>query len=131
MKYVFPAIFTPDSGLYSVSFPDLPNCATCGDDVSDALFMADDALNALLAYNEAHGISIPAPSDIHSIVCPQGSFVSLVIADTEVYRRAHSDKAVKKTLTLPQWLNEAAEARGVNFSQTLQDALRRQLGIES
>ena len=130
-KYVFPAVFTPEDGLFNVEFPDLPSCYTCGDDLTDAMAMADDALGGWLSRAEALGDVIPTPSALDTVsATAAGSVVTLILADTTAYRRAHSDRAVKKTLTIPSWLNEAAEARAVNFSQTLQEALCKQLGFE-
>ncbi len=127
MKYVYPAIFTPEDGLYNVDFPDLPGCYTCGDDLADALYMAADVLGGFLSLAEELGDFIPAASE--SIEIPEGSTFSMVLADTEQYRRLHSEKAVRKTLTIPSWLNEAAEARSINFSQVLQEALRAKLSL--
>ena len=128
-KYVFPAIFEPEDGLYNVSFPDLPACYTCGDNLADALHMAEDALSGYLARAEEKGEAIPAPSDMDAVERPAVGFVSLILADPDAYRRAHSNRAIKKTLTIPEWLNTAAEQRSVNFSQVLQEALKQQLGF--
>lgn len=128
MKYVYPAVITPDDGMYSVDFPDLPHCYTRGDDLPDALYMAADVLGGWLSRAEEKGEAIPAASASVSDA-PAGSLVSMVLADTDRYRREHSEKAVKKTLSIPSWLNEAAEARSVNFSQVLQEALRARLGL--
>ena len=129
MKYVFPALFEQEDGLYNVSFPDLPSCYTCGDDMADALYMAADALGGWLSRAEEKGTPIPSASTLSAVVCPDGAVASLILADTDAFRRAHSEKAVKKTLTIPAWLNEAAEARAVNFSQVLQKALRAELNL--
>ena len=128
-RYVYPAIFEQEGSMYNVSFPDLPDCYTCGDNLDDALFMAQDILADVIADKEETGEPITAPSALEAIVPPAGAFVSLVTADTDAWRRAHSEKAVKKTLTIPQWLNTAAEANNINFSQVLQNALRAQLGL--
>ena len=128
-KYVYPAIFEPEDSLYNVSFPDLPDCYTCGDTLADAMFMAEDALSGYLARCEEKNRPIPAASVLNGIVPVQGSVVSLVLADTEAFRRRTSEKAVKKTLSIPSWLNEAAEARHINFSAVLQQALINQLQL--
>lgn len=128
-KYVFPAIFEPEDGLYNVSFPDLPGSYTCGDDLADAMHMAEDALGGYLSRAEEKGETIPAPSSMDAVERPQAGLVTLILADTEAYRRVHSSRAVKKTLTIPEWLNTAAEERSVNFSQVLQEALKQQLGF--
>lgn len=128
-RYVFPALFEPEEGMFNVSFPDLPDCYTCGDTVADAMYMAEDALCGFLSRAEEKKTAIPEASALNGIACPEGCFVSLILADTDAYRRKHSTRAVKKTLTIPEWLNEAAEARCINFSQVLQKALKEQLGF--
>ncbi len=127
--YVYPAIFSPEEGRYNVVFPDLPDCYTCGDDLTDAMLMAQDVLSDVMSDKEETGEAIPEASAIGAVDAPSGSICSLVLADTDAWRRAHAVKSVKKTLTIPQWLNTAAEARGVNFSQVLQDALRAQIHV--
>ncbi len=129
MRYVYPAVFVPEDGLYNVTFPDLPDCYTSGDDLTDAMFMAQDILADVLADKEEQNGFVPNPSDLSTLTVPTGSTAALVAADTDAWRRAHSGKAVKKTLTIPQWLDTAAQVRGINFSQVLQDALRAQLGV--
>lgn len=126
-KYVYPAIFEPEDGLYNVSFPDIPDCYTCGDDLTNALFMAEDALSGYLARAEEMRREIPKASALGTVSTPESCTVTLVLADTEAFRRRTSTKAVKKTLTIPSWLNEKAEAQHVNFSQVLQQALISQL----
>ena len=127
--YVFPAVFEPEDGLYNVTFPDLPDCYTCGDDLTDAMRMAQDVLSDVLADKEECGEKIPEATALSGHDAPAGGLVTLVYADTDAWRRAHNTKAVKKTLTIPQWLDNAATAREVNFSQVLQTALRAQLGL--
>lgn len=129
MLYLYPAIFEPEEGRYNVTFPDLPDCYTCGDDLADAMMMAQDVLADVLADHEETGEAIAPPSAQDAVTVPSGCICSLVLADTDAWRKSHAVKAVKKTLSIPQWLNVAAEARGVNFSQVLQDALRSQLRL--
>ena len=130
-RYVFPAILEPEDGLYNVSFPDLPDCYTCGDDLADAMHMAEDALCGYLSRAEERNIEIPEPSAVNGIAAADSCIVTLVLADTDVYRRQHVTKSVKKTLTIPSWLNEAAEARSINFSKVLQEALCERIGINA
>ena len=129
MRYVYPAVFVPEDGLYNVTFPDLPDCYTSGDDLTDAMFLAQDILADVLSDKEEQNEAIPNPSNLSALIVPAGCTAVLVTADTDAWRRAHSAKAVKKTLTIPQWLDTAAQVRGINFSQVLQDALRAQLGV--
>ena len=79
---------------------------------------------------ENHGEEIPAPTPIEDIRTEEGQVKSLVLLDTDEYRRANENRAVKKTLTIPSWLNIEAERAGVNFSQILQDGLKARLGIQ-
>lgn len=129
MKYVYPAIFTKEETGYSVSFPDIEGCVTCGDDLVDAMDMAQDALNLMLWDIEEDGDPVNAPSAIESLSLEPGQFASLVCADTDEYRRKMDNRAVKKTLTIPSWLNSQAERANINFSQLLQSALKQELHI--
>ncbi len=129
MKYAYPAIFEEDDGSIAVDFPDLKNCFTQGEDMVDALEMASDVLSAKLVFMEDSGEEIPAPTPIGDLRLEEHQYATLVMADTLAYRKANSTKAVKKTLTIPSWLNEAAEKRSVNFSQVLQEALLHIIGM--
>lgn len=127
-KYAYPAIFTPEeSGGYSIVFPDLEGCYTCGDSLEDGIEMAEDALALILYGYEKDGREIPAPSAPASFSLSGNDFVNYVACDTMEYRKMYNNKAVKKTLTIPEWLNEAASAMGLNFSQVLQEALMQKL----
>ena len=131
-KYLYPAIFTTaEEGGYLVRFPDLEGCYTDGDDLMDAMEMAKDALCLCLYGMEQDGKSIPDASDVNTIrlECSVNSFISLVSCDTIEYRKFFDNKAVKKTLSIPSWLNDMAERAEINFSGTLQEALKRQLNI--
>lgn len=129
MKHVYPAYLTPEDGLYNVTFPDLPECYTCGNDIADAIYMAGDVLAAYLESKEREGVTVPTPCFAKCYEAPKDAITTIVYADTEEYRRKLSTRAVKKTLTIPQWLNEAAEAKRVNFSQILQEALKAELQL--
>lgn len=123
-KYVYPAIFEPEEeGGYSVFFPDLEGCYTCGDDLQDAIVMAEDALAFYLYDEESAGNKIPAASEAKKIKVEGNGFVNYIACDTIEYAKMHNNKAIKKTLTIPEWLNEAAIKAGINFSQVLQEAL--------
>ena len=126
-KYAFPAVFTPEDEGYSVLFPDLEGCYTCGDDMEDALEMAEDALALVLYGYEKDQREIPSPSKRTDIRLKGEEFVNYVACDTMAYRKMYNSKAVKKTLTLPEWMNEEVTALGVNFSQVLQEALLQKI----
>lgn len=124
MRYAYPAIFTPETdGGFSVVFPDLEGCYTCGDTLADTIMMAQDVL-ALVLYGYEHDFrEIPAPSAPSEISFGQDEFINFISCDTLAYRKMYNNRAVKKTLTIPEWLNEAAISAGLNFSQILQEAL--------
>ncbi len=131
-KYVYPAIFTPEEdGGYSIRFPDVPNCFTGAETLDGAMEMANDVLCLMLYDMEQANTEIPAASTVAQIQSQTvgAEFVSLVVCDTLAYRRFYDNKAVKKTLSIPSWLNDMAERAGINFSATLQDALKRQLQV--
>ncbi|NLK45544.1 MAG: HicB family protein [Treponema sp.] len=128
MKYVYPVIFEEDEGKIAVTVPDIPSTYTFGDDMADAIFMAEDAIAMILAHYEDNGMEIPKPSNIKDI--KTSGTVSLVVADTDEWRKLVDNKAVKKTLTIPSWLNKKAEKAAINFSQVLQEALCGKLGID-
>lgn len=122
-KYVYPAIFTPEDGGYSVRFPDVPHCYTDGNTLAEAIENAKDALCLMLYDMEERGDTIPEPTNIKEISTKKDDVVSLVNCDTLEYRKFFDKKAVKKTLTIPNWLNTMAERADINFSVTLQEAL--------
>ena len=128
-KYLYPAVFTKEDAGYSVSFPDLKNCFTSGETLEEAMEMANDVLCLTLYDLEQEGAMIPAASAVNSILHEENEFVSLVGCDTIAYRRFFDNKAVKKTLSIPSWLNDMAERAGINFSSTLQEALKTKLNI--
>jgi len=126
MKYVYPAIFTPiDNNQFDVTIPDLPYCRTCGQGLIEAIEMAEDAASMWLWDIENKNEIIPAPSK--SLFYNQPQFISYIKADTDAYKKAHDNRAVKKTLTIPAWLNTEAEKANVNFSYILQSALKKHL----
>ena len=129
-KYVYPAVFTPEeAGKYSVYFPDIDGCYTCGDDLADGMEMAQDALALMITHLEDEKREIPTASSINSLSVTEDEFATYISCDTTVYRRLMNKTAVKKTLSIPAWLNDSAVAAGLNFSQILQDALKQQLNI--
>ena len=128
MKYTYPACFYPqDDGIVVVDFPDL-GCTTQGRDLPDAMYMAADCVAGWIIEELAQGGKLPQPSDIKDITPDEESgFVSLVYVDMDELKANHEDKPVKKTLTIPSWLNQAAERQNINFSATLKDALLEKL----
>ncbi len=129
MVHVFPAIFTPSKDGYAIRFTDLPGTNSQGKDMADAIYMARDALAMWLDCLIDESEIIPDPSAPDDITLEPGQFVTMIDVDMTAYRRRKNSKAVKKTVTIPAWLNEEAEARKVNFSAILQDGLKKHIGI--
>jgi len=130
-KYLYYAIFEPEDGGYNVTFPDLPGCITCGDDMPDALYMARDVLEGWMIGVEDGSEPIPSSTEPANIIISEGSLLIPIEADTGLARIKFGNKSVKKTLTIPFWLNEIAERHQVNFSKILQDALAQYLGLDN
>ncbi len=130
-RYIFPALLNyADDGI-SVSFPDLPGCLTCAHDTETALTRAKEALGLYLYDSEQCGEVIPEPSDISDLVLEDGDIPTLVDVFMPSIRDRVNNRMVKKTLTIPAWLNRTAEDAGVNFSQLLQESLKDYLGLNA
>ena len=127
-KRIYPAIFHKEDIGYSVTFPDLPGCITEGDTLEEALYMAQDALGLYLYSLKEDKISLPQSAQPEILIVDKGSFLTLVEWDELEYLKRTSNKSIKKTLTIPEWLNTRAEEENINFSQTLQEALLKKLG---
>lgn len=125
MLFVYPAIFHQEDHSYWVEFPDLEGCHTYGSSISETMEAAQEALAGYLLTLLEQNRPIPSPSDISAIYADDG-FSSLVSCDIN---QRKDTRAVKKTLTIPSWLNERAMAMGVNFSQVLQEALLSKIQI--
>lgn len=125
MVKAYPAIFHKDEGSYWVEFPDLPGCVTEGETIAEAVSEASSALGAFLCAMMDRNLEIPDPSRVQSLTASGEDFVSVVAADPIAFQKR--TRAVKKTLTIPEWLNDEAEKRHINFSSVLQQALIAQL----
>lgn len=125
MNYVYPAIFYPEkNGTYSVIFPDLNDLATQGNTLAEALSMAEEALSLYLFTSLRDGELLPQPSSVVKVTKEdESAFINMVLADLTEYAKKYSDKAVKKTLSIPTWLNTLCEESNINFSKVLQEAL--------
>ena len=133
MLSVYPACFFKEDNGYSVIFPDLNWLSTCGDSLNEAMTMAVECLAGYLYMERKEGATIPDPSDISAIhpdviaaeldISSEDSFVNLISVDVASYAKEHFEKSVKKTLSIPKWLNTAALNQNINFSKVLQEAL--------
>ncbi len=128
-KFFYPALFhKEDGGGFWVSFPDIPECLTQGTDMSQAYEMAVDALGLALEDRMKEN-NVPVPTSIDFLVIAENSYPVIIEFDLLEYKKKHSSRAVKKTLTIPEWLNDEAIKKNINFSAVLQEALKAQLGI--
>lgn len=125
MKLVYPAVFSPclENPGYTVTVPDLPGCITEGDSLADAILMAEDAASGWVLDELENGNAAPKASKPETFSLEPGDFVSLIVLDMDSYAEKYGEKAIRKNLTIPAWLNTFAEKRRVNFSQVLTDAL--------
>lgn len=123
-KLIYPAIFHKEENSFWVEFPDLDGCQSFGDSLEEVYENAGEALSAYCVTLLEQKQILNPPSDVYHVAVPQDAFVSLVEAN--LIKKSH---AVKKTLTIPSWLNDIAQQQGVNFSGVLQDALMEKLDI--
>lgn len=130
-KYVYPAVLTNEEDGYSVRFPDISGCYSCGKNLAEAISMAEDALALCLYEMETSKETIPTPTELKDVDLKQEEIVTLICCDTLSYRKMYDKAAVKKTLTIPNWLNLMAEEANINFSQLLQEALKEKLSVKS
>ena len=123
-KMIYPAIFYKEDESYWVEFPDLEGCQSFGDTLEEIHENAKEALAAYLVTLLEQKRAVAPPTDVFKIKPPENAFVSLV--DADLIKKSQS---IKKTLTIPSWLNEIAESNHINFSKVLQEALIEKLDI--
>ena len=127
MKNIYyPAIFHPEETGFSVIVPDIEGCCTQGDNMEEAIEMTQDAIGLLLEDTE----TLPVPSAPHTLDIEEGDRIVYIPFSMIEYKRRNDTRSVKKTLSLPYWLNEAAESAHLNFSGVLQEALKDKLGLQ-
>ncbi|MBQ2986351.1 MAG: type II toxin-antitoxin system HicB family antitoxin [Faecalimonas sp.] len=126
MKLIYPAIFYPysdGSGGYVVEFPDLPGCVTGGKDLAEALEMAVDAASGWVLDELEEGNPVPRASKYQEVQPKDSGQVNMILLNMDEYAERYGEKAVRKNVTIPAWLNTFAEKQSINFSQVLQEAL--------
>ena len=128
-KLFYPAIFHKEEEGFWVSFPDFPECFTEGDNMELAYSMAVDALGLAITSRKKENQPIPRASQPDAVDVTDGT-LGVIEFDMLEYCKKHNSRAVKKTLSIPEWLNEEAIRMGVNFSQVLQEALMLKLKIQ-
>ena len=128
MKNSYPILLTPEETGFTVYIPDF-DINTQGDDLTEAIEMARDAIGLMGIDMEDDGKALPIPRKLNSVKTAAGEIATLVDVDFAEYRRKNEMRTVRKNCTLPSWLCYAAEKANINFSQALQDALKRELRI--
>ena len=122
MEYVYPAIFHDNGdGSYTVFFSDLPGCMTQGNSLSQAIYMAERALAQWIEYLFDKKLDIPKASDIKNVIAEPSEFVNLMRVDVR------STKAVRRTVSIPKWMDMRVAEDGLSLSRVLQDALSARL----
>lgn len=129
MKKYYPAVFEKEAdGQYSVSFPDLPEAITCGENLEHAIEMAKECLGLCLEGRKEDGEEIPS-ANFEGIEVAENQFIMAVEFDSVEFNKKYNNKAVRKNVTIPAWLNDLAEKNNVNFSNVLQKALMNILNV--
>ncbi|WP_422484827.1 type II toxin-antitoxin system HicB family antitoxin [Gudongella sp. DL1XJH-153] len=128
-RYIYPAIIRVDEDAYDVSFPDIDNCFTFGETLEDSLDSARDVLELCLYDMEKDGKEIPKASGIGEISLDKNETIAWINVWMIPVRDKMENKAVKKTLTIPKWLNDVGIENNLNFSSLLQSAIKEKVGI--
>jgi len=123
MDYVYPAIFHKNvDESYTIVYPDLPGCTSEGKTLGNAMYMAQSALTQWIGYLTDKKQEIPKASSVQEVKTSAGEFVSLIRADVK------DGRAVKRTVSIPKWMDEKAIQSGLSLSRVLQEALIKRLG---
>lgn len=121
-EYVYPALFhSNEDGTFTVTFPDLPGCISEGKSLGNAMYMAQLALTQWIEYLTDKKQDVPAASNLQSISIDQNEFVNLIRADVK------DGRAVKRTVSIPKWMDDKVSETGLSLSRVLQEALREKL----
>ena len=128
-KYVYPAIFTYDDDGINIEFPDIQGCFSCAYTDEEALYMAEDVLGLCLLVLEEDNEKIPESSNLKDIKVEENQKTSLISVWMPTVRKAINNKPIKKTLTIPQWLDVMAREKDINFSYILQEGLKKELNL--
>lgn len=126
MLLTYPACFYPcieKKDGYTVEVPDLPGCVSEGDTLANAILMATDAASGWVLDELEDGKTIPPSTPLENISPEPGGFVNMLVLDMDSYAEKYGEKAVRKNLTIPAWLNTFAESNHINFSKVLQESL--------
>lgn len=107
--------------IITLTYPDLPGCISEGDSLGNAMLMAQDALTQWIEYHKDEKLGLEPPSRYEDVRCGDGEFVNLVRAVVK------DNLAVKRTVSLPKWMDEQAQKAKLSLSKVLQEALTEKL----
>ena len=127
--FYYSAVFQKEEVGYSVWVPDIQGCVSQGDTFDEAMEYIKDAIGICIDLIVQNGNVPPKATEPNGIDLEHDQFVAVVSFDFDEYQKKHGEKSVKKTLTLPAWLNTLSERKNINFSQVLQNALIHELQI--
>lgn len=123
-EHVYPALFhSNDDGSYTIIYPDLPGCISEGKSLGNAMYMAQSALTQWIEYLTDKKLPIPGASNPQEVSTSQGEFVNLIRADVK------DGRAVKRTVSIPKWMDDQVSESGLSLSRVLQDALKDRLHV--
>lgn len=124
MEYVFPAVFAENAdGTFTITYPDLPGCISEGKSLGNAMYMAQDALTQWIEYLLEEKEPIPLPSNPKVIDVQENAFINLIRADVR------DNRAVRRTVSIPKWMDSKAVDAGISLSKVLQEALKNKLNL--
>lgn len=123
-EYVYPAIFHPNSdGSYTITYPDLPGCISEGKSLGNAMYMAQAALTQWIEYLSDKNQAVPSASSLSDIETASEEFVNFIRADIR------DNSAVRRTVSIPKWMDDKVSESGLSLSRVLQDALKDRLNV--
>ena len=128
-NYVYPVVLKKEDGIYLITFPNFPGHITDADTEENAVIAAQEVLALCISDNEEQGKENPEPAKREEIELEEGSEVIYVHLWMPYFRKIQKIVYVKKTLTIPKWIDEMAKAKNVNFSAILVKGLKKELGI--
>jgi predicted RNase H-like HicB family nuclease len=128
-RYMYPSIFTFEDEQILVGFPDFPDCMTYGNNIQEAYENAKEVLEGYFYFMEEDQEEIPDPTNVLDLnISKDQACVYIDVWMVPIRNKMHN-RSIKKTLTIPKWLNDLAEEQGINYSQLLQSSLKEYLGI--
>lgn len=130
-RYIYPAIIKQVGESYDVRFPDIDNCFTFGENLEDALDSAKDVLELCLYDMEQDNVAIPEASGIHDLKLEKDESIAWINVWMVPVRDKMENRAIKKTVTIPKWINDIGVENNLNFSQLLQAAIKEKMGIKT